>query len=174
MSIDIIKRILLLTILVLAQVLVLNNIHLLGCATPLLYVYLVLRINRFCPQWANLLWGFVIGLCVDIFSNTPGLAAASMTLMSLLQPYVLNIFVAHDNQDDLKPSFRTLGPVKYISYTSILVFIFILHTRDLQLLQLAAVDIQHRGQHHNNSIARARGGKREKRLTRAGNNNFKK
>lgn len=40
MSIDIIKRILLLTILVLAQVLVLNNIHLLGCATPLLYVYL--------------------------------------------------------------------------------------------------------------------------------------
>lgn len=124
MSIDIIKRILLLTILVLAQVLVLNNIHLLGCATPLLYVYLELRINRFCPQWANLLWGFVIGLCVDIFSNTPGLAAASMTLMSLLQPYVLNIFVAHDNQDDLKPSFRTLGPVKYISYTSILVFIF--------------------------------------------------
>ena len=124
MSIDIIKRISLLAILVLAQVLVLNNIHLLGCATPLLYIYLVLRINRFCPQWANLLWGFTIGLSVDIFSNTPGLAAAAMTLISLLQPYVLNAFVAHDNKDDLSPSFRTLGPVKYISYTTILVFIF--------------------------------------------------
>lgn len=126
MNIDIVKTLMLLVVLVLAQVLVLNNIHLLGCATPLLYVYLILRIRRFCPRWATLLWGFALGLGVDIFTNTPGLAAASMTLVALLQPYVLNIFIAHDNQDDLKPSLRSLNPGKYISYASILIFVFCL------------------------------------------------
>ncbi len=124
MSIEIFKRLLLFVILVLAQVLVLNHIHLLGCAIPLLYIYFVLSINRFCPRWATLLWGFALGLSIDTFSNTPGLAAASLTLVALIQPYLLNLFIAHDNQDDVKPSFRALGPGKYISYISICVFIF--------------------------------------------------
>ena len=126
MNIDIFKRLLLFVILVLAQVLVLNHIHLMGCAIPLLYVYFILGINRLCPQWATLLWGFALGLSIDTFSNTPGLAASSLTLVALLQPYILNMFIAHDNQDDAKPSFRTLGPGKYISYISICVFIFCL------------------------------------------------
>ena len=124
MSIDTIKKTVLFVILMLAQVLVLNHIQLLSCATPLLYVYLVLRTNRFSPRWATLLWGFALGLSIDCFSNTPGLGAASMTLIALLQPYILDMFIAHDNQDDVKPSFRTLGPAKYVVYTSICVFIF--------------------------------------------------
>ena len=102
MNIDIFKRLLLFVILVLAQVLVLNHIHLMGCAIPLLYVYFILGINRLCPQWATLLWGFALGLSIDTFSNTPGLAASSLTLVALLQPYILNMFIAHDNQDDVK------------------------------------------------------------------------
>ncbi len=126
MSIDIIKRAVMFVILTLAQVLVFNHIQLLGCATPLLYVYLLLRINRFSPRWATLLWGFALGLTIDTFSNTPGLASASMTLLALLQPYILNLFIAHDNQDNLTPSFRTLSPGKYVSYSSICVSIFCL------------------------------------------------
>lgn len=124
MSIDIIKRAVMFVTLALAQVLVFNHIQLLGCATPLIYIYILLRINRFSPRWATLLWGFAMGLSVDTFSNTPGLAAASMTLVALLQPYILNLFIAHDNQDDVTPSFRTLSPGKYISYASICVTIF--------------------------------------------------
>ena len=124
MSIDIIKHLFIFIILVLAQVLVLNHIQLFGCAIPLLYVYFVLRISRYTPKWASLLWGFALGLCIDIFANTPGLAAASLTFLALIQPYMLNAFIAHDNQDDVKPSFRSLGPSKYISYTTICVFAF--------------------------------------------------
>ncbi len=126
MSIDIIKRLLLFASLVMAQVLVLNHIHLLGCAIPLLYVYFVLRFSRYSPKWATLLWAFALGLCVDVFANTPGLAAASLTFMALLQPYVLQMFIAHDNQDDVRPSFRTLGPGKYMGYAFICVFAFCL------------------------------------------------
>lgn len=126
MSTDFFKNIFLIIILVLAQILVLNHIHLLGCAIPLLYVYFILRFRRFYPKWELLLWAFCLGLCVDIFSNTPGLSAASMTLVALIQPYTLSMFVPHENSDDLKPTFRTLGPGKYISYVSICVFIFCL------------------------------------------------
>ena len=93
MNIDIFKRLLLFVILVLAQVLVLNHIHLMGCAIPLLYVYFILGINRLCPQWATLLWGFALGLSIDTFSNTPGLAASSLTLVALLQPYISYISI---------------------------------------------------------------------------------
>lgn len=126
MSIDFFKNIFLLIILVLAQILVLNHIHLFGCAVPLLYVYFILRFKRFYPQWALMVWGFVLGLCIDIFSNTPGLSAATLTFVALLQPYILNMFIAHDNKDELKPTFRTLGPGKYIGYTAICIFIFCL------------------------------------------------
>lgn len=126
MSIDILKNALLFIILVLSQILVLNHIHLFGCAIPLLYVYFILRFNRYYPRWALLLWGFLLGLSTDIFSNTPGLAAATLTLVALLQPYILSMFIMHDNTDDVKPSIRTLGPGKYISYSSICVFVFCL------------------------------------------------
>ena len=47
-------------------------------------------------------------------------------MLALLQPYVLNMFIAHDNSDDVKPSIRTLGPGKYIAYASICIFAFCL------------------------------------------------
>ena len=52
--------------------------------------------NRNFPKWGILLWCFALGLCVDIFSNTPGVAAAAMTLTAAIQPYVLNLFTQRD------------------------------------------------------------------------------
>lgn len=121
MSTDIVKMFFIFVALVLAQVLVLNHIHLFGCATPLLYVYFLLRLDSEFPRWASLLCGFLLGLCLDAFSNTPGLATASLTLVALLQPYVLNLFIQHDTQDTVYPSFHTLGFGKYLSYTFICV-----------------------------------------------------
>ena len=47
MNIDFFKRLLLFLALLLVQVLVLNNIHLFDCATPLLYVYFVVSFQRY-------------------------------------------------------------------------------------------------------------------------------
>ena len=72
-----------------AQVLVLGRIHLFHCATPLFYVYFVTMFARNYPKWALLLWGFFLGLLVDVFYNTPGLAAGSLVLIAAIQPYWL-------------------------------------------------------------------------------------
>ena len=72
--------------LLLLQVLVLNNVYILdGYATPLLYIYLVLKMNSDVSRNALMGWAFVLGLAVDLFSDTPGMnAAASMLLFFIL------------------------------------------------------------------------------------------
>lgn len=124
MNIEIIKQFLTFIILCLAQALVLNHINLFGCATPLLYVYFILLFRHDYPRWGTLLWSFFTGLCIDIFSNTQGVAATSTTLLGLMQPYVLNLFIQRDSPEDLKPTIRSLGMAKFIYYTIICVFAY--------------------------------------------------
>ena len=101
MSIDFLKRLLLFFGLLLAQVLVLNHVHLFGVAIPLLYVYFVLSFPRDYSRNGALVWSFLLGLSIDIFSNTPGVAAFSMTLVAVIQPYVLRLFIQRDNDDNI-------------------------------------------------------------------------
>lgn len=123
MSLDWIRNIVFFIVLLLVQVLVLNHIHLFGYATPLLYVYFAMPIRRHQPRWFTLLWCFAMGLTVDIFSDTPGVAAASMTVVGLLQPYLLPLFIQQDYADDFRPSIRALGMMKYTFYAFVLVAI---------------------------------------------------
>lgn len=124
MKIKIIGQLAVFIILCLVQVLVLNHINLFGCATPFLYVYFILLFRRGFPKWAILMWSFMLGLCVDIFSNTPGVAASSCVITGLLQPYALELFATRDSADDLKPCKATLGTAKYMWYVLLLVFVF--------------------------------------------------
>lgn len=125
MSIDsLLKRTGLFFVFVLAQTMVLGRIHLLDYATPLLYVYFVLSFPRNYPKWAILLWCFLLGLVIDVFSNTPGVAAASMTLIGVLQPYVFELFVSRDTTENLKPSLQTIGLTKYLYYAVFLVSLY--------------------------------------------------
>lgn len=116
MSADFLKRLGWFALFFLAQVIVLGRIHLFHYATPLLYVYFVTMFPRNYEKWAVLVWSFLLGLLIDIFSNTPGLAAASLTVIAAIQPYYLELYVPRDSADNLKPSMLTLGPVKYAYY----------------------------------------------------------
>ena len=124
MNAEFFRRLLLYAVLVLAQALVLNHIHLFGYATPLLYVYFVVSFPRNYPKWGILLWSFLLGLNVDAFSNTPGVAASAMTLIGLLQPYVLELFMQRDSEDDFQPSINSMGAGKYIYFSLLLTFIY--------------------------------------------------
>ena len=121
MNIDFLKRLLLFIVLLLVQVLVLNHIHLFDYATPLLYIYFVISFNRNYPKWAILVWSFLLGLSIDIFANTPGVAASSMTLLGLLQPYVLELFMQRDSDETLQPAIFTMGMPKYVYFSLILI-----------------------------------------------------
>jgi rod shape-determining protein MreD len=124
MNIQLLKGVFAFAIILLVQVMVLNHIHLFNCATPLLYIYMVLLFPRNYPRWAELLLCFVMGLLVDTFSDTPGVSMAAMTFMGLIQPSVLNMFLQRDSADDLAPSMRSMGLSRfgYYAITMILVY----------------------------------------------------
>lgn len=123
MSIDIFKQAGFFLLLCVVQVLVLNHIHLFDYATPLLYVYMTLVFPLNYPKWAVTVWSFALGLTVDTFSNTPGMAAASLTLIGALQPYYAQLFAPRDAPEDLRLSFKTIGASKFVFYiTSLVLF----------------------------------------------------
>lgn len=133
MTTDSLKRIALFLVFVLAQALMLGGIHLFNCATPLLYVYFVMMFPRNYPKWALLLWSFTMGLLIDVLFNTPGLAAASLTLIAAIQPYLLEAFTTQDSAENLEPTLKTLGWEKYTTYAimSVLIFCIVIYSLEM-------------------------------------------
>lgn len=133
MNEDLLRKLLLFVVLCLAQVLVLNHIHLFGCATPLLCIYFLITFQRHYPRWALLLWGFFLGLIQDIFANTPGVSAATLTLYAFVQPYILSMFLPREAADDFKPSISSLGFGVYAVYAglSCLLYTLVFFTLDM-------------------------------------------
>lgn len=126
MNIEFLKRLLLFVSLLFIQALVLGHIHLFGVATPLLYIYFVISFRRGYPRWAVLLWSFFLGLGVDVCLNTPGVAAASMTFLGLIQPYVLELFLQRDSEEDVQPTISGIGIVKFGYYSFLLTMVYCL------------------------------------------------
>ncbi len=126
MNIDFLKRLLLFFGLMLVQALVLNHVHLFGVATPLLYVYFAISFRRGTPKWAMLVWSFLLGLSIDVFSNTPGVAAASMTLVAAVQPYLLELFIQRGDDDEVLPSILAFGLGKFTLFALILTLVYCL------------------------------------------------
>ncbi len=126
MTIDTLKRLALFILFCLAQALVCNRIQLFHCATPLPYVYFIIMFPRNHPKWSILLWSFTLGLAIDTFSNTPGIASASLTLIGAIQPYLLELFIPHDADENIQSSAKILGWGKFATFTSLLVIIFCL------------------------------------------------
>lgn len=111
------NRTLLFITLTLLQVLVFNHTHIMGYATPMPFIYLILSLHSTTSRATYIILGFAIGLIVDIFSNTIGECAAATTLLALVAPNLLNAFSPADRDDDgFAPSPRTMKWSGYIKY----------------------------------------------------------
>ncbi len=120
----IVNRLIMFVVLALVQVLVLNYVWLFNVATPLLYVFFAITFPRNSAKGEVLVWCFMLGLVIDLFSNTPGLASGSMTLIGLLQPYLLELFVPRDSAENMEVSVATLGMGKFFTFSLILTLLY--------------------------------------------------
>lgn len=105
------------------QILVFNHVHILGYATPLVLAYFILVLPLNTARWARLLWGFGLGLVQDIFAGTPGMMAATLTLIGLIQPPLFNLLSGVDDVGDreasLSPSIAALGRWPFLRYVGV-------------------------------------------------------
>ena len=121
-----VNRLVMFVVLLVVQVLVLNHVWLLNVATPLLYVYFAITFPRNSEKGEVLVWCFLLGLFIDIFSNTPGLAAGSLTLIGMIQTYLVELFVPRDSAENLDVSAATLGWGKFSTMSGMLLLVYCL------------------------------------------------
>ena len=124
MNYELIQLPLLFVILWALQVFVFNHLQLFGCAMPMFYIYFVIIMKKGMAKWAKMVWAFALGLLLDTFSNTPGVTAAAMTLAAMVQPYMLDLFMIREGEDDITPSMSTIGMKPFVNYTLVMVTIF--------------------------------------------------
>lgn len=125
--------------LVLLQVLILNNVHIAGYATPFLYIYLILKFESDVSRNTLMLWAFFLGLTVDVFSDTPGMNAAATVLLAFLRPSLLRLFTPRDNPDSLIPSSKTMGISPFLKYTTASVFVHSLALLSIEFFSFTSI-----------------------------------
>lgn len=119
-SVPFIRRLLTLVLLAALQVLFLNRICLFGYVTPLFYIWMIARFDSSMSRSSILTWAFVLGLLIDMFSATPGLNAASATLLAMFQPGLVKLFVTLDRHDVFVPGSISMGGRQFAGYLLLL------------------------------------------------------
>lgn len=117
------KLILQFILLVLAQILIFNQISILSYAVPLLYIYFILKLPVNFNQNLVLLLAFVLGFCVDSFSTTYGVNTSATVLAAFLRPYIQKIFFSVEDMETIVPSVSKLGVGIFYKYATCIVLV---------------------------------------------------
>lgn len=104
-------------ILVVSQAVVFNHICLFGVAIPLVFIYLIIKM----PMTLNNNWtmtvGFLLGITIDILSDTQGMNALACTTTAAMRRSVLHLYFPREEEmSDSTPSMRSLGESVFLKY----------------------------------------------------------
>lgn len=111
-------------ILALLQALIFSRIHLFGYATACVYLIFILKLPRLTSRNELLIWGFLLGLTVDIFADTPGINACAATATAFARNYILAAFTQKGTADDFVPGIHTIGWSGYSTYAALCLLFF--------------------------------------------------
>lgn len=118
------KNITLALVIIFFQVLVFNQLEISAYVIPFVYPMLILSLIRSMNKPMLLGIAFVLGLFIDMFSNTGGAHAMGLTTLAFLRPYFLSSIGPTDSgSDHINPSIHNLGFKSYVVYAGILLFI---------------------------------------------------
>ncbi len=123
MGIDKLKYSLFFLLLVLLQVWVFNRIHLFGVATPLFYIYFILKLPIDMGRNWLLLISYLLGFVVDAFGYTLGINMLACTILGFSRHYLIGFFAPRDMVNSYVPSADTFGMSLFIRYASLSVLI---------------------------------------------------
>ena len=120
------------------QVFVVRNLVFFDVGFCFLYISVILFLPNTVPVSGILVIAFLVGLVIDIFSNTAGLHASACVLIAFLRSYILKIlFPTRGLETELVISLEGLGTERFIRYIVIMTF-----THHLYLFFIEAGTIQ--------------------------------
>ena len=112
-------------ILVFLQVWLFNNICLFGYATPLMYIYFIIKLPISMSRNVVMLLSALLGFIIDIFGFTLGLCMTALVITGFLRHYMLKLFAPRDVFGDYFPSFSIFGKNLFLRYAGIMTFIYV-------------------------------------------------
>ncbi len=109
---------------VLLQVLILNKMEFSGYLNPYLYVIFILTLPFETPRWLLLVLAAILGLSVDMFSNSTGMHMAATLVLAYVRPFFLERFAPRDNYESgTFPLPSYYGFAWFLKYAATLVLI---------------------------------------------------
>ncbi|MBE6317986.1 MAG: rod shape-determining protein MreD [Bacteroidales bacterium] len=120
-----INLIILFLILIITQVIICNNICLFNVAVPIIFIYLIIRL----PMTLNINYvltiSFIMGLIIDIFSNTQGMHALSCTIIAFVRKPLLKLYIPREEDiTDGDVSIKSIGFASYFKYLLSIILIY--------------------------------------------------
>ena len=123
---NIVSSVFLFVALLLVQIIVLNNVNIDGYITPFVYVLIILLLPYSYNMGTVLILSFLIGLTVDIFSQTGGLHAMACTLLGAIRSKGVTTFFGVSEKDlaSFRPlEYRSVKRVAIVTLMFLLIFI---------------------------------------------------
>lgn len=117
-----IKYALIFVVLVLIQVLFLNQMQISGYLNPYMYILFVMLLPLSAPRYIVLMSGFLIGLTIDIFSNSLGLHAAATVFIAYIRPFVVRSISDREEEINDYPGLKQNKFSWFLYYSSVMVF----------------------------------------------------
>lgn len=108
-------------ILLLLQVLVFSNITVYGYVYPAFYVYFILLLPFETSGWLLLTSSFLLGLGVDVFSNSLGINAAASVFTAFARPGLIRLLKSKKAYEPgIEPGIKDLGFRWFFLYSLLL------------------------------------------------------
>lgn len=140
MNKDVIVFTFLFVILVAVQVLICNHIAIFNVAVPIIFIYFIIRLPISMGKGWLFTLSFLLGLCVDIFSDTPGVNALACTILAALKQPTLYAYIDKDDKTKiLTPSVSSMGVGAYCKYLVSMVGIYCLLAFTIEYFNFANV-----------------------------------
>ena len=108
-------------LIMLLQVLLFNQLQLLGVCHPFIYILCLLMFPVTLPHSVDLLIGALVGLIMDIFCNSLGIHMSVCVLIMLIRPYLVEALVNDKDRLNEQISLRALGMEAFVKYVCIMV-----------------------------------------------------
>lgn len=117
MNKSVVSYIFLFVILVLLQALLMNHIVLFNSAVCFIFIYFLVKLPINVAPNLLLTLGFLLGISVDMLSDTPGLNALCCTILASLKRPVFFAYEQHDDQKrNMAPGIGTMGVLNFCKY----------------------------------------------------------
>jgi hypothetical protein len=137
-----VKNILRFIFFILLQALVLQRIPFLHRSiTPYIYYLFIIWLPFSLPRGWLTFTGFLFGLTLDYFLDTPGLHAAACTLIAYVRPFLINLLIPQEGAElsYASPSTNSMGWAPYFTLVLILTLLHHTYLVFLEWLQIGSI-----------------------------------